>query len=74
MSRVVLDAELRKKLGDLTEVVELCDESGKVIGQIVPKNPRGLPLAEDLDKEADETTEWYSSEQVFGMLKSLEGR
>jgi hypothetical protein len=77
MSRITLDAELRKKLGDLTHVVELCDESGRVIGQIVPArtNRHELPFTEaELDREVDDTTEWYSSDDIKGMLKSLEGR
>lgn len=37
MSKVVLDAELRAKLGGATDTVELTDEAGNVIGRFVPE-------------------------------------
>jgi hypothetical protein len=37
MTRIVIDQTLEKKLHDLTEAVELCGESGRVLGCFVPK-------------------------------------
>ena len=37
MSKIVLDAELRAKLNGATEVTEITDESGRVIGRFVPE-------------------------------------
>jgi hypothetical protein len=36
MTRIVLDAESLEKLKNLTESLDLCDESGRVLGRLVP--------------------------------------
>lgn len=36
MTRLVLDPELRQKLRNLTEPMELCDESGRVLAHLTP--------------------------------------
>ncbi len=36
MTRLVLDSELREKLRNLAEPLELCDESGRVLAQLTP--------------------------------------
>ena len=36
MTRVVVDDILRSKLHNLTEPLELCDPSGRVLGHLVP--------------------------------------
>ena len=75
MSQITLDAELRQKLGDLTRIKNLRDESGRLVACIVPMTTRyWVPpfTEEELNKDLAETTEWYSSEQVFDMLRKLE--
>jgi hypothetical protein len=37
MNKVVLDPLLRSRLHDLEAYIELCDESGKVLGYFVPR-------------------------------------
>ena len=39
MTRVVLDAQLRSRLLDLTQPLDLCDESGRVLGTFRPLAP-----------------------------------
>lgn len=36
MTRIMVDAELRGKLCNLCEPLELCDESGRVVGRFLP--------------------------------------
>jgi hypothetical protein len=36
MTRIVLDSELREKLHNLTEPLELCDEGGRVLAHLTP--------------------------------------
>jgi hypothetical protein len=36
MTRVIIDAMVGDKLHDLTETVELCDTSGRVLGRFTP--------------------------------------
>ena len=72
MSRVIFDAELRSKLGDLKELIQLCDENGRVLGQIVPAPPAfdESPYSlEEIDRIADETTDWYSTTEVLQHLQ-----
>lgn len=37
MNRITLDAELRAKLNGLKDIVEICDEGGKVVGRYLPE-------------------------------------
>ncbi len=36
MNKIIVDEELRKKLHNLTESLELCDEQGRVLGYVTP--------------------------------------
>jgi ribosomal protein S16 len=36
MTRVIVDAETRRKLHDLTEAMQFTDESGKILGHYTP--------------------------------------
>jgi hypothetical protein len=36
MTRIVLDSEIRVKLHNLTEPLELCDEAGRVLAHLTP--------------------------------------
>jgi len=36
MTRIVLDPEIREKLHNLTEALELCDEAGRVLAHLTP--------------------------------------
>jgi hypothetical protein len=36
MTRVIVDEALRKKLHDLKETLELCDDAGHVLGRVTP--------------------------------------
>ncbi len=41
MSRLIVDPELCAKLGDFQDLVEFCDESGRVVGFFHPTAPMG---------------------------------
>ena len=46
MTRYTLDAETCRQLGEAVQAVELCDDSGRVIGFFLPEgNHRGVPPA-----------------------------
>jgi hypothetical protein len=53
MNKIVVDDELRKKLHNLTESLELCDEQGHVLGYVTPVGDKSLydqvqsPLSEE---------------------------
>lgn len=78
MSRITLDATLADKLRNATLPMELCDPSGQLLGRFVPLIPPAgwelvSPLAseEELDRR-EQSTEWYSTEEVLAHLKRLE--
>lgn len=53
MNRIVLDNDLRRKLHNLTEALELCDEDGRVLAYLTPVVEKSLydevqsPLSEE---------------------------
>lgn len=78
MSPIFVDAALSSELGQQFHPVELCDPSGRVLGQFIPKVDlsRYEPLEpqvseEELDRR-EQSTEWYSTEEVLAYLKNLE--
>jgi hypothetical protein len=52
MTKIVVDAVLRSKLQNLTQALELCDESGRVLGRFSPT--LDLSQYEDLDPQISE--------------------
>jgi hypothetical protein len=80
MMRVVVDAVLRSKLHGLTEPLELCDESGQVLGHVVPTldlsqyEPWEPSFSEEELQRMGKSGKWYTTEQVLAHLKSLENK
>jgi hypothetical protein len=78
MSQLIVDAALSSKLGQQFQSVELCDPSGRVLGQFIPK----VDLSEweavtpDISEEElarrEKSTDWYTTEEVLAYLKNLE--
>ena len=77
MTRVTVDAELRARLHDLREHVELCDESGKVIAIVRPVfdpsewEPLDPSISEEELDARQESTEWYTTAEVLRHLEQL---
>ncbi|MCI0680849.1 MAG: hypothetical protein L0Y71_01995 [Gemmataceae bacterium] len=46
MTRIILDDQLKKRLRNLAEPLELCDRGGRVVARLFPEND-----ADDLDRE-----------------------
>jgi hypothetical protein len=78
MTRITVNGEFSSKLQELVEEVELCDPSGRVLGRFVPEfDPSQWELAEpEISEEElqrrEQSTEWYTTEEVLAHLKSLE--
>lgn len=70
MVRVTLDNELRKKLLNLQEPLELCEADGKVVGRVTPVTLSEPQLTEEelqrREKEPD-----FSTEEVLSHLEKL---
>lgn len=54
MGKIILDQTTRAKLGNLREHLELCDESGQVLGYFTPAHDpslyAGMASEEELDR------------------------
>jgi hypothetical protein len=78
MTRIIVDASLLDKLGNLAQPLELCDDKGRVLAQVVP-----APSTHEYDLTEPEITEkelqrreasdkWYTTEQILEHLRGLE--
>jgi hypothetical protein len=77
MSQLIVDAALSSKLGQQLQPVELCDPSGRVLGQFIPKvdlseyGPFEPQVSEkELDRREQET-ESYTTAEVLAYLEKL---
>lgn len=77
MTKVVLDSAMRSKLHNLAEPLELCDESGRVLGRVFPSldlseyEPWEPPIGEEELRRREEETESYTTAEVLAHLESL---
>lgn len=81
MKRIPIDEDLRRKLLDLDNDLELCDEKGNVLARVVRSTPwtnreDWVPSAPEISPEeiqrrlnANERT--YTTEQVIEKLRRL---
>jgi hypothetical protein len=75
MTRVILDAALRTKLFELAEPLELCDESGRLLGRFIPISEaslinRGEPvLSEDELRRREQEPDFSTSELLAHLGK-----
>src|SRR5438067_12420591 len=80
MTRIILDAGSASKLTGLVRPAELCDPSGRVLGRFVPVIDMSdwEPVTPDVSEEEldrrEQSTEWYTTEQVRAQLKGPENR
>ena len=77
MNRIVVDEELRKKLHNLTESLELCDEQGRVLGYVTLAVDKSLydqvqsPLSEE---ELQERLKEEGGRPLEEILRDLENK
>ena len=77
MTRIVIDAELRKKLLDLKEPLELTDEEGKLLGQFTPAfdpsewEPLEPQISEEeLQRRENSNERRYTTAEVLSFLQA----
>jgi hypothetical protein len=78
MTRVIVDEQLRSKLQNLSEPLELCDEKGYLVARVLPAyDPRlyeGLEptiSAEELQRRKQSKEKTYTTAEVLAYLESL---
>lgn len=78
MTQITLDAELRRKLLDLSRPLELCDESGLVLARLLPTPDPNLYESlepqvseEELRRRSRDKGSTYSTAEVLAHLETL---
>jgi hypothetical protein len=78
MPKITLDDAPASKLHELSQVVELCDPSGRVVGRFVPLidlsewEPISPDVSEDeLDRREKSKERRYTTEEVLAYLEKL---
>jgi hypothetical protein len=78
MTRVTIDADLKGKLLDLCEPLELCDESGRILATVMPVldssdyGPLEPQISrEELDRRIRNKGKTYTTEEVLAYLERL---
>lgn len=78
MNKVLVDADLKKKLCDLAQPLELCDETGRVLGRFLPTidMSRWEPITpdvtdEELDRRAKSNEKRYTTTEMLQRLENL---
>jgi hypothetical protein len=78
MTRIVVDEALRNKLLNLSEPLELCDESGRILADLTPRLDltKYGPLVpqvsdEELDRRERANEKRYTTAEVLAYLEKL---
>ena len=78
MNKVLVDSELKRKLLDLAEPLELCDETGRVLARVTPKMDLSeieflTPDVSDekLDRRARSNERRYTTAELLAHLEKL---
>jgi hypothetical protein len=77
MTKVIVDEALRSKLCNLSEPLELCDESGHILAQVFPTVDLSEyerwepPISEEELQRREAETEESTTAEVLAYLESL---
>ena len=77
MTKITLDENWSSKLHELTDDAELCDPSGRVLGHFIPyvDMSEWEPISPEASEEElelrEQSSEWYTSEEVLAHLEKL---
>ena len=78
MTRIVLNSELREKLHNLTEPLELCDEAGRVLAHLMPAigpshcdSPEPQISREEVLRRKQNKVRSLTTAEVLALLETL---
>ena len=72
MTRITLDSNLRHTLPDLSQPFEVCDETGKTVGQFIPAGENGPPISRDeIERRKRNKGKGYTTAEVLAHLEKL---
>jgi hypothetical protein len=72
MTKVVVDAATRSQLGNLTEAVQLADESGRVLGYFTPVADWARPQPQISEAEVQRRLQTGGGRTLAKILRALE--
>jgi len=77
MTRIILDDAMKAKLHNLTEPLELCDPTGRVLARVVPRyDPEEYDLEpkisqEEIERRSASNEPTYTTAEVLAYLEKL---
>jgi hypothetical protein len=74
MTKIILDANMRRYMPDLSQPFELCDETGKPLGRYLPAGEgQTSPLIsrEEIDRRKQDKGQTYTTAEVLAHLEKL---
>lgn len=75
MIQVTLAPEVADKLHNLSEIAELCDTSGRVVGRFVPHVESAVcsepPMSEEEFQRREQESESLTTEELLANLRKL---
>ncbi len=80
MTKIILDEALRIKLKNLSQPLELCDDTGRVVARVFPSSdlpdyePCEPPISEKELRQREQSSDWYTTKEVLARLKELESQ
>lgn len=78
MTRIIVDDELRNRLHNFVQPLELCDESGRLLARLVPHidlsqfEPREPSISEEELRRREQSNKWHTTAEVLAHLRRLE--
>ena len=83
MTRITVDAELKKKLLNCTTPLELCDDRGTVLARLTPSTPWNDPenwvelgsdaSDEEIEQAINSGEQTYTTQELIDEIKKLRG-
>jgi hypothetical protein len=71
MTQIMIDAQVRSKLMNLSSVLELVDETGRVLGVFTPRTPKEPQISEEELNRREHEQESFSTAEVLAHLEKL---
>ena len=71
MTQIMIDAQVRSKLMNLSRTLELVDETGHVLGVFTPRTSREPQISEEEMDRREQEPESFSTAEVLAHLEKL---
>ncbi len=71
MTQIMIDAQVRSKLMNLSSTLELVDETGRVLGVFTPRTSKEPQISEEELDRREQEEESFSTAEVLAHLEKL---